>query len=91
MCDILVKLGGQVLLKIMWFGAEYEYNWSRPWSNPHILNITNSYPLVDIFTSTHYIKFSLFGWVYASYILLFEDDFNQIFVERKKDIVIKLI
>ena len=48
MCDILMNLNGQVFLKIMWFSAALQWNWSIPWSKPHIPNITNFDALVNI-------------------------------------------
>ncbi len=57
MYDNLIKLNGHVFLKIMLLTTEYEWNWSIPWSKPHIPNIKNFDLLVDVFhiNSIYYI------------------------------------
>lgn len=54
MYDTLIKWIEQIFLKSV---CEYKWNWSRLGFYPYIAKIINWDPMVDVFTSTHCIKF----------------------------------
>ena len=90
-----MKLNEQVFLKIMWFGADYEWNLSRPWFEPHIPNIMISDPLVYINHINSIYILNLASLVelllYLIHVYIsFEGVFNKILADANLNLAIKL-